>query len=164
MVKATTTHPKFEILRPQALKGSLLLHQMFIINQSVVDPYQFLNPRNCLPQAPNMYVYAYIVHFWTHQRRGRASDNNWGRRPITITIGRGGGLGELLSTSRFSNKKHSYIYIYIYIYIYTYICIYTCIYIYIYIYVCASSSGPRSWWIAPALLRRARLEATSLTI
>ena len=31
-----------DILRPQAIKGSLL-HQICIINQSVLDPYQFQN-------------------------------------------------------------------------------------------------------------------------
>ena len=35
-------HPKLEILRPQALQGSLL-HQICIVNQSVLDPYQFQN-------------------------------------------------------------------------------------------------------------------------
>ena len=77
---------------------------MFIINQSVVDPCQFLNPRNCPPQAPKMYVYAYIVHFWTHQRRGRASDNNWGGAS-DINWGEGGGAGELRSTTSKSNFK-----------------------------------------------------------
>ena len=139
MVKAIIKHPKFEMLRPQAIKGSPLfasdlhnkpiscwsisipefagrrrimtykwwkpllsililrcwglrhltdhlffLHQMFILNQSVVDPCQFLNPRNCPPQAPKMYVYAYIVHF--EPTRGE------GGHPITI----GGGVRQQL--------------------------------------------------------------------
>ena len=40
MVKATTKHSNFEILRPQAIKESVFLHQMFIIKQYVLDPCQ----------------------------------------------------------------------------------------------------------------------------
>ena len=79
MVKAIIKHPKFEILRPQAITGSLFVASDFIINQSVVDPCQFINPRNCPPQAPKMYVYAYIVHF--EPTRGE------GGHPITIGWG-----------------------------------------------------------------------------
>ena len=57
---------------------------LFIRNQSVVDPCQFLNPRNWPPQAPNMYVYAYIVQF--EPTRGE------GGHPITI----GGGVRQQL--------------------------------------------------------------------
>ena len=35
-----TKHPKFETLRPQALKRSLL-HQIYVINQSVFEVYKF---------------------------------------------------------------------------------------------------------------------------
>ena len=42
MVKAIIKHPKFEIVMPQAMKGSLL-HRICIRNESVLDPYQFQN-------------------------------------------------------------------------------------------------------------------------
>ena len=71
------------------------------MNQSLFDTYQFLNPRNCPPQAPKMYVYAYIVHF--EPARGE------GGHPITIGGGASdinwGGSGELLSTTSKSNNK-----------------------------------------------------------
>ena len=99
---------------------------IFIISQSVVDPCQFLNPRNCPPQAPKMYVYAYIVHFWTHQRRRRASDNNWGGASDNSNNWEGGGPGNCYRRLDLAMKKQPlcvcvYIYIYTYIHIYAYV-------------------------------------------
>ena len=84
MVKATTKHPNIEILRASGTKGITCLHQTFIINQSVFDQCQFLNPRNCPPQAPNIYVYAYLVHFEPTRGEGRHPITiGWGGRPMT---------------------------------------------------------------------------------
>ena len=94
MVKATTKQPKNEMLRPQALKGYFVASYVHNKPISCFDPCQFRNPRNCPPQAPNMYVYAYIVHFEPTRGEGGhpiiiggASVNNWGGvRGIVVDV------------------------------------------------------------------------------